>query len=200
MFDQQTKSFWSHLLGEAIDGELKGTKLTQYPSVMTDWKTWRKLHPQGSVVLLQRTANEYRRNFYQQPEFFVLGIYGNSTARFWPFSQLQKNLAINETWDDIPVVITFDRPSFTARMFRRTVKDKTLTFEFKQGKLRDQETGSIWHPVSGQATAGSLKGEFLSPMPAFISYREAWEKFHPTKGGSSSDLRRPKIPPLSLDM
>ena len=68
MYDRETDSLWSHLLGEAMKGPLKGSELKQIPSVMTDWKTWRTQHPESTVLWLSRTSHEYRREFYQQPE------------------------------------------------------------------------------------------------------------------------------------
>ena len=36
MLDQETKSLWSHILGQAMRGPLKGTRLEVIPSTMTD--------------------------------------------------------------------------------------------------------------------------------------------------------------------
>ena len=41
MIDQETGSHWSHLMGTAMKGPLKGEKLEVFPSTMTDWATWR---------------------------------------------------------------------------------------------------------------------------------------------------------------
>ena len=63
MYDVETRSLWSHLLGEAMAGPLKGTVLGQVPSVMVDWKTWKSRHPQTTVLNLSRTSAAYRRSF-----------------------------------------------------------------------------------------------------------------------------------------
>jgi hypothetical protein len=179
MYDKETESLWSHILGVAKQGVLRGKKLEQIPSVMTDWKTWSKEHPDGMVVLLSRTSKEYRTEFYRQPEQFVLGIAEGGKAKAWGFDGLVKVPAINDTFDGQPVAVFFDKDSATARLYSRKVKDRELTFEVSGGKIKDKETGSTWEPVSGRAVDGSLKSTYLNALPAIVSYRLAWQAFHP---------------------
>ena len=58
-----------------------------------------------------------------------------------------------------------------------------LALSFKRAldgdALVDLDTGSRWSPSSGKAIAGTMKGRQLRMLPAIISYRRAWEKFHP---------------------
>jgi hypothetical protein len=63
MIDRETESLWSQLLGTAQRGPLKGTELEILPAIMTDWKTWRELHPDTTAVILSRTSKNYRRQF-----------------------------------------------------------------------------------------------------------------------------------------
>jgi hypothetical protein len=179
MYDKETESLWSHILGEAKQGPLRGKKLEQIPSVMTDWKTWSKEHPDGTVVLISRTSKEYRTEFYRQPEQFVLGIAEGGKAKAWSFDKLLKVPALNDTFDGQPVVVLVDKGSVTARLYSRKVKDRELTFEASGGKIKDKETGSTWEPVTGRAVDGSLKGTYLNALPAIVSYRLAWQEFHP---------------------
>jgi hypothetical protein len=179
MYDKETESLWSHLLGEAKQGPLKGKKLEQVPAVLTDWQTWSKQHPKGSVVLLSRTSKEYRREFYRAPEQFVLGIAADGKAKAWGFGELSKAPALNEEWDKQSVLVVFDKASVTARLYGRKLGDQVLTFQMAEGKLTDKETGSTWEPVTGQALAGPLAGKYLAALPAVVSYRQAWLQFHP---------------------
>src|SRR5687767_7603176 len=48
--DAETGSSWQQATGEAIDGPLKGTRLTLYPSVRTTWAEWRKRYPDTRVL------------------------------------------------------------------------------------------------------------------------------------------------------
>ena len=45
MYDRQTDSLWSQLIGEAVDGPLKGTKLEFVPSWQTTWSDWKTQYP-----------------------------------------------------------------------------------------------------------------------------------------------------------
>src|SRR5262249_50072008 len=129
MYDKETGSLWSHILGEAEQGPLKGKKLTQIPSVMTDWQSWSRQHPDGTVVVLSRTTQEYRRQFYRQPGKFVLGIADGAKAMAWNFRDLNRRPVMHVQWQGEPAVIVFDRRSVTARMYSRKLGQRTLTFE-----------------------------------------------------------------------
>jgi hypothetical protein len=179
MYDQETNSYWSHILGEAKQSPLRGKTLEPVSSVMTDWKNWSKRHPDGTVALLSRTSQEYRTEFYHNPEVFVLGIAGGGKAKAWGFDALSRTPAVNEQWDGQPVVVLFDRPSVTARLYSRKLQDRVLTFEAAGEAVKDKETGSTWEPVTGRDVAGPLAGQHLTALPAIVSYRNTWLQFHP---------------------
>lgn len=180
MYDRETNSLWSHILGEAMQGQLQGTRLQQIPSVMTDWKTWRTDHPETTVLLISRTSTEYRREFYQRPERFVLGIAEGGKPKAWGFDDLARASVVNDQWNDTRVLVAFDRESLTARLYDRTIDDRSLTFRIAEGKaLIDEETKSTWEPTTGRAIAGPLAGRYLTPLPAIVSYKHVWFKFHP---------------------
>ena len=48
--DVETGSSWQQATGEAIDGPLKGTRLTLYPVVRTTWAEWRRRYPRTMVL------------------------------------------------------------------------------------------------------------------------------------------------------
>lgn len=180
MYDRETNSLWSHILGEAMQGRLLGTRLQQLPSVMTDWQTWSKDHPETTVLWISRTSTEYRREFYQQPERFVLGIVEEGKPKAWGFDNLNRVLALNDQWNNRPVLVAFDRTSFTARLYDRTIDGRALTFRAAEGnKIIDDETKSTWKATTGHAVTGQLAGRYLNPLPAIVSYKHVWFKFHP---------------------
>ena len=179
MYDKETGTLWSLILGEAMQGKLKGEKLEQVPCMMTDWKTWSREHPDGTVVMLSRSSTEYKTDFYKRPEQFVLGIANSAKVKSWRLDALAKATVVNDTCREKPVVVLFDKESMTARLYSRTVGNKELTFESGENGIRDMETGSTWEPTTGRATAGPLKGEHLTPLNGILSYRDVWTKFHP---------------------
>lgn len=179
MIDQETGSLWSHILGTARQGPLRGKQLEQIPSVMTDWQSWSRAHPDGTVALLSRTSRDYATEFYRYPAHFVLGITRRGAAKAWSFDSLQRSPAVNDTFQDQPVVVLFDSDSVTARLFSRRVDGRTLTFEHRDGLFRDRASGSTWDPITGRAVDGPHRGAYLQALPAIVSYRHTWKVFHP---------------------
>jgi hypothetical protein len=200
MQDRETKSLWSHILGEAMDGPLQGTLLEIIPSHMTDWGTWRKLHPATTVVNLSRTSQEYRTEFYRDPDHFVLGlILEGERPRAWSFADLKEAAVVNEEVGTLPVLVAFDPASHTAMAFERRASDRLLTFrERGDGKLMDEQTASVWDRLTGRALEGPMAGNALKPLPAIVSYTTSWIVFHPqTEGLSEQTLQNAlqRIPP-----
>jgi len=50
MQDKETGSLWSHVTGECLDGEYKGTQLEMIPVVQTTWEQWSADHPSTRVL------------------------------------------------------------------------------------------------------------------------------------------------------
>lgn len=50
LFDRETGSLWSQLLGGAVTGRMRGTALRRIPIVHETWARWRRRHP-GTLVL-----------------------------------------------------------------------------------------------------------------------------------------------------
>ena len=64
--DVETGTSWQQATGEAIDGPLKGTRLTLYPVIRTTWAEWRKQYPHTTVLkplpgYLERMPDAARR-------------------------------------------------------------------------------------------------------------------------------------------
>ncbi len=181
MYDQETMTRWSHLPGQAKLGPLENKKLQPLPSLVTDWETWSRLYPEGTVVLLPDKQSEFIRQMYDQPDDFLLGIAVDNQAKTWGFRDLRKTPVRNDSWGGDPVVVVFTAPSSTARLFRRTVGKRVLTFARRGDDLIDQETETTWDSISGQAQVGVLAGQQLSPLPAIVSSKKVWEKFYPER-------------------
>ena len=65
------------------------------------------------------------------------------------------------------VLTTAKGPSAAA--FLPQAGGKSLTFELREGKFVDKETGSLWN-LAGHAVEGPLKGEKLTPVPSRFSF------------------------------
>ena len=64
MWDRQTESWWQQITGEAIVGELLGTKLTFIPAPLVSWSEFTEAYP-GGQVLTRNTG--FGRNYNAAP-------------------------------------------------------------------------------------------------------------------------------------
>ena len=89
LYDRQTESPWSQLVGAAVAGELSGTALEMVPSAMVTWAEWKKKHP-GTQVLSTETG--YARNYEQTP----YALYGLTEDLMFPINHQNKVLPNKE--------------------------------------------------------------------------------------------------------
>lgn len=67
MYDHQTRSLWSHITGEAIEGPLKGKQLKPLASMpQIAWKTWRKNYPKTKVLSVGKRESPPRGDVYER--------------------------------------------------------------------------------------------------------------------------------------
>ena len=185
--DVETGSRWAQLLGEAMEGPLKGESLEQLPSVWTDWKTWRTEHPGTTVLKLSHTIDYYRHDPDRSGESIERrylsslqwGLARGGKALSWPFKELFRQPVVNDSLAGLPLLIYYDAESSTLTAFERRIGDTELTFRKVQDGLTDDRTGSVWDPVTGRAVRGALAGRRLNPVSGVISHLRAWRTFHP---------------------
>ena len=75
MYDRQTESWWQQFIGEAIVGEMLGTRLEMIPVRVESFARFRERHPDGMV---QKSAGGFFRSYGRNP------YAGYDSAR-WPF-------------------------------------------------------------------------------------------------------------------
>lgn len=198
MYDHETDSLWSQLLGEAVQGPLQGTRLEYLPAIMTTWENWRTMHPDtramqkgyvgtqdpyegyygGTVLGVIGVQNQDDRLGDKE---FVIGIELNRETVAYPFSVLNDEPVINDEIAGVPVVVTFDAETGAGAVWERTLSDGlVLEFaELRSALMRDTETGTLWDGLSGQAVEGALAGETLTAVPKTLVFWFAWFDFHP---------------------
>ncbi len=185
--DTETGSDWPQMLGEAIEGPLKGKSLEPIPYSWTDWKTWRTAHPETTVLNVPQTIDYYQRDPERSPKSFEKryisglqwGFVHEGKAFSWPLRELAQQAVANDSFAGIPVVIIFDGQHSTITAFDRRVGDADLTFRLEASRLIDEQTSSIWSPVTGQAIEGKFAGRQLKPVAGIISHLRAWRQLHP---------------------
>jgi hypothetical protein len=187
MRDVETNSAWPQMLGEAIEGPFAGRSLQQVPSVWTDWKSWRTEHPNTTVVLIPQTVDYYRHDSQDtnppvEKRYFSnlqWGYVRDGKALSWPLKEIAARGAVNDLFAGQPLVVIYDTTSATVVAFDRRVGKRELTFRLQNDSLIDDQTNSVWDPVSGRARDGALAGERLAPIAGTISHLRAWQTAHP---------------------
>jgi hypothetical protein len=177
LYDRQTQSLWSQLLGQAISGPMKGQRLKMLPLTHTTWADWRARHA-ATEVLSPDTgqARPYARDPYAgyesseeimfpvafrsagfHPKERALGVKIGAQAKAYPFVELGKtNGVLADRIGDTALTIRYDR-------------------------------------AASRATAHTADGKQL---PAVVGYWFAWYTFHPETavfraGDHPSPKRRP---------
>ncbi len=198
MYDRQTGTLWSQLLGEAVSGPLVSTQLEHLPATMTTWENWRELHP--DTLALQKGYEGVRdpyTGYYQGTSLgvlgveniddrlgtkeFVIGVELNQEASAYPFSVLSEQPVVNDEVGGLPILVAFDPDAATGAVWERTLADGTvLEFtEVDNELIEDNLTGSLWNGITGQAIEGNLEGETLKSVPNTLVFWFAWFDFHP---------------------
>ncbi|MCH8891871.1 MAG: DUF3179 domain-containing protein [Chloroflexi bacterium] len=201
MYDHQSDTLWSQFLSRGVKGPLANRALEIVPAVQTTWEQWLNLHP-DTLVLDKRGSygSDTYEGYYRggsagiigesnkdrrlPKKELVMGMVVSGFAKAYPFSAISQQTVINDHFAGEEVVITFEPTSESAAAFQRRLNGKTLTFEPAQVRagvalMRDQETGSLWQVLTGQAVEGPLFGERLERLPSHYSFWFAWSDFHP---------------------
>jgi hypothetical protein len=185
MRDLETESLWSHLLGRAMQGKLKGTQLEMLPAAMTTWKEWQTRHPKTTVLALPRTVKKFRAEVWKNPTPFVYGIQlgAGQAAPAVSIPHLQKNHIAHLKAGDQTILVTYSKNGHRVQAFNCQLNEKDeKTHHFtttSTGLINDLATQSSWDPVTGKCVEGKFKGRQLKVMPGTISFQKAWKSFFP---------------------
>ena len=208
MYDHQTRTLWSHITGEAVQGELKGKRLKMLAGTpRITWKDWKRNHPLTSVLSVPSdfrrserqiqdvstdnyaryhassdagiSGTQYTDNRLMNKEL-VVGVRIKESYRAYPFTAFKKQSIINDEVDNVPVLAFHDLESNATAVFLRPVEGQTLRFKLARGYfVKDATTGTTWNLITGMATEGKLKGHTLERLPAMNIYWFAWARYHP---------------------
>ena len=207
MYDHQTRSLWSHITGEAIQGERKGERLKMLAAMPEiSWKTWRQNYPNTKVLSLQpnprnselrveeRKIDGYAR-YHASTETgvsrmkytddrlgnkdLVVGVQLGKQYRAYPFERFKSKLILNDEIDGVPVLVFHDKKSSATAVFKRVLDGKSLTVESDKSYYAKDTTGTRWNLITGVASEGTFKGKTLERLPSFNVYWFAWARYHP---------------------
>jgi hypothetical protein len=199
MFDRETNTLWSQLLGEGVEGPLKGTRLEFVPAVHMKWAVWKEQHPDtkalvkgypGSYTSYSRYYANNKAGVLGETVFdnrlrtkqLVIGVVINGEAVAYPFFEIgREKTLINDEIGGEPVLVVLDMDGSSGIVFSRRSQDgEVLTFSLMEGlTLTDEETGSTWDGRTGSAIDGPLGGTQLVRIKSTKSYWFGWKDFFP---------------------
>lgn len=199
MYDRQTGSLWSQLLGKALEGELSGTSLEYVPSWLTTWGDWKSRCP-GTLALVKgyRGGQDPYDSYYEssqagvlgedhyddrlQTKQYVVGVALEDGAVAYPFSVLSFEPLVNDEAGGTPLLVVFSEDTSTGVVWDRRVNGQVLTFSLLDSEtltLTDAETGSTWEGLEGLATDGPWAGEQLARVRSTTSFWFSWKDWYP---------------------
>jgi len=202
--DRETGSRWQQSSLQAISGPLKGEHLGLYPFLLTDWKEWRRLHPDTLVLKplpgyadrIPEKNEMIRRGLSGagsappgvlhvddrlKPRTMILGLDVGASSEAFPLAVLRETRVIHDDLGGQPVLIVHQPESDTTTAFVARARGKTLQFHSANAdttELTDKETGSHWDAY-GKCLSGPLKGSQLEALILEPEYWFAWSEFHP---------------------
>ncbi len=207
MYDHQTRSLWSHITGEAIQGVLKGKNLKILAAMpQIDWRTWRLNFPGTKVLsvpvdLFDKTVTieEQQRDSYAQyhagPETgvsgtwysdsrlnnkaLVVGVKHQGQHRAYPFSAFGRQPVINDRVSNVPILVFHEKRSRATAVYNRTLDGTPLEFAWSRDYFAEDGSGTVWNLITGLATEGKYKGKRLERLPSINLYWFAWARYHP---------------------
>ena len=202
MYDHQTDSLWSQFLGEAVQGPLEGEHLAVISALQTRWDAWLELHPDTTALdkgglfktdrynvyySLSRAGlqGEWRKDDRLGTKEFVLGLELGGEARAYSFQRLEAEPLVNDEFQGRTVLVAFDPGSETGVVYDREVEGRVLTFQLEDGMagrpamMVDEETGTRWVAITGEAVEGKLADARLERVPSHYSFWFAWKDFYP---------------------
>lgn len=151
LYDRQTQSLWSQLIGKAVSGPSVGKGIELVAMEQTTWADWKSRYPKSLVLDINTGfSRDYTRLPYAGYEsteqlYFpvnnenasfskkekVLGVTINGIHKAYPFSVLKKtNGKIEDTIGTTKVIVTYNKDSDSANMHDENGKLLTATTLF----------------------------------------------------------------------
>lgn len=198
-FDRATQSNWSQILNKSVNGSLEGKKADLITLVETDWKTWKTMFPNTTVVSLEtgfsRTYDRYPYGDYKtnNSTFFfptpkddrlalkdrVHAVIVDDLAKVYQFSDLQTSNVIKDTFMDKNYLIV-GNANFMAS-FELDATQNVLEFEYIYDGTSDavvQDNQGTQYNIFGEAPSGSSQ---LKPSKSFMGYWFSIPAFYTTE-------------------
>jgi hypothetical protein len=162
LYDRETESLWSQILGRAVAGKRVGTHLTPIPISHTTWRDWRTKHP-ATLVLSEDTGHfrDYRRNpyaGYEASRSTYFEVNNEAPDSYHP-KEVVVGVGIDGAYKAYPF-IELDRQG--KQRFSDSINGTVINFEWDSENRAVRITDTVGNPVA------SIQGFWF-----------AWFAFHP---------------------
>ncbi len=190
--DRETRTVWSHLTGEALEGPDAGRQLDHLQVFQMAWQQWREMQP-GTLALAPDEAfawtyfrhlmGEENMDFRPRvpggealaPHSMGLGVQLDGAAMFFPFEKMAgPGIAQAKVGGETTVTLFYDDASRGCGAYR-AAEDMVRT---TPRQWRDVRSRSSWN-LEGICTAGVRAGERLIFVPSYPLQWYAWVNRHP---------------------
>lgn len=202
MFDEETRSVWSHITGKALGGPLKGEQLKRIASVpRITWRQVRAEYPEAKVLQVDGAVDaptsryagyhagddvgvapmETAPDRRLPPKALVAGVTIDGQSKAYPHDVLDRTRVLHDTIGETPVVVARVVAAEAVVIFDRRAGGRTLIFDppTPDGRMRDRQTGTSWSALRGRALEGPLRGQSLTRLPHIDMYWFGWHAYHP---------------------
>lgn len=192
--DRQTRTLWQQSTGEALVGELAGSRLEPLGGELVRWGTWRAEHPRSAVSVepggvrtrLAKVMNEVVATRLVWPgrgpvdrrlpaKAVVAGIEVGGAARAYPLSILARERLVNDTVGGVPIEVLYDADADRIRAFRLDGGGEPVTLDRSGSNVASTGGDRAWDLI-GDPVDGSSR---LEPLPVSREWWFAWAEFHP---------------------
>ncbi|MBI2582713.1 DUF3179 domain-containing protein [Candidatus Azambacteria bacterium] len=140
MYDRKTDSLWSQILGEAIVGEMTGTKLNVLPSDQARYGEWKKLFANGQVLSRETGAVRFYGSTPYGDYFsvtnlslsltkptdtrlpndaFILGVVLNGKAKAYWVEAVKAKGTIEDVFQGTQLLLNHEKELDVVRMFKK---------------------------------------------------------------------------------
>src|SRR5262245_16868672 len=172
MQDEETRSWWQQVTGEAILGPLAGRRLDPVAFDEITFGLFQNEHPDGRVLHLDRdhvggeweahvgklpVVTKHQESDALEPRAIVIGVSLGGEDVAYPRETLQRDLVIQDSLGGVPIVLVLGADGRSARAFARDVAGRPLDLYLQRQAtppaLIDADTGSTWD-FRGHAIAG----------------------------------------------
>ena len=183
MWDEETNSLWSQILGEALYGPSKGQVLDMLPAIFVGLGTWKRMHPDSLVLNMSTvqqtvwyfTNDDLARGRASRPGS-DLGIglrHGDDTLAV-PMRLLHSKRLVQVEVDGIPLAVVWHPGEKAALVYRRDPQGKAIDLKLDGDNLSSGD-------ASYNAHTGKARGNHqpLLRFPYVPSYLSAWRTYYP---------------------